>query len=90
MDKFEIVVTTLFGLEALVAREIRRLGYETTSVEDGKVCFMGDSSAVCRANLWLRTGERVLIKAGEFAAISFDELFENTKKIEWYKMTRFL
>jgi putative N6-adenine-specific DNA methylase len=85
MDKFEIIVTTLFGLEALAAREIRRLGYETTSVEDGKVCFMGDSAAVCRANIWLRTAERILIKIDEFTAVTFDELFEHTKKIEWYK-----
>lgn len=85
MDKFEIVVTTLFGLEALVAREIRRLGYETTSVEDGRVCFMGDWQAVCRANLWIRTGERVLIKVAEFTAVTFDELFENTKSIKWSK-----
>ena len=67
MDKFEIIVTTLFGLEALAAREIRRLGYETTSVEDGKVCFMGDSAAVCRANIWLRTAERILIKIDEYS-----------------------
>lgn len=83
MDNFEIVVTTLFGLEALATREIRRLGYETSSVEDGRVCFMGDWEAVCRANLWIRTGERILIKLGEFSAVTFDELFEKTKKIEW-------
>lgn len=83
MDKFEIVVTTLFGLEALAAREIRHLGYETSSVEDGRVCFMGDWQAVCRANLWIRTGERVLIKIDEFTAVTFDELFEKTKSIKW-------
>ncbi len=83
MDNFEIVVTTLFGLEALAAREIRRLGYETSLVEDGRVCFRGDWQAVCRANLWIRTGERVLIKVGEFSAVTFDELFEKTKKIDW-------
>lgn len=83
MDNFEIVVTTLFGLEALATREIRRLGYKTSSVEDGRVCFMGDWEAVCRANLWIRTGERILIKLGEFSAVTFDELFEKTKKIEW-------
>ena len=65
MEKFEIIITTLFGLESLVAREVRRLGYETTSVEDGRVTFMGDNEAVCRANMWIRTGERVLIKTAE-------------------------
>lgn len=83
MDKFEIVITTLFGLESLVAREVRRLGYETTAVEDGRVTFMGDVEAVCRANMWIRTGERVLIKVAEFTAVTFDELFEGTKNADW-------
>lgn len=83
MEKFELIVPTLFGLEAFAAREIRRFGYETTSVEDGRVTFLGDWEAVCRVNTWLRTGERVLIKAAEFTAESFDELFEKTKTVEW-------
>ena len=83
MDKFELIVPTLFGLESYTAREIRRLGYETTSVTDGRVTFMGDYEAICRANLWLRTGERVLIKAAQFKAESFEELFENTKAVDW-------
>ncbi len=83
MDKFEIIVPTLFGLEAFTAREVRRLGYETTSVTDGRVTFMGDYMAVCRANMWLRTGERVLIKIAEFKAESFEELFEKTTAINW-------
>ncbi len=85
MEKFEIIITTLFGLESLTAREVRRLGYETTSVEDGRVTFLGDYEAVCRANLWIRTGERVLIKIAEFTAVTFDELFEQTKKTDWSK-----
>lgn len=85
MEKFEIIITTLFGLEALTAREVRRLGYETTSVEDGRVTFLGDYEAVCRANLWIRTGERVLIKIAEFTAVTFDELFEGTKSANWSK-----
>lgn len=83
MEQFEIIVPVLFGLEAFTAREIRYLGYETTAVEDGKVTFLGDWSAVCRANIWLRTGERVLIKAAEFTAKSFEELFDNTYKADW-------
>lgn len=83
MDKFEIIVPCLFGMEAFVSREIKRLGYETTHVEDGKVTFSGDMEAVCRANLWLRCGERVLIKVGEFTAVSFTELFDKTKELDW-------
>ena len=75
-NKFEIIIPTLFGMEAFVSREVRRLGYETSSVEDGRVVFIGDYEAVCRANLWIRTGERVLIKLAEFSALSFEELFE--------------
>ncbi len=82
-DKFEIIVPTLFGLEAFTAKEIRWLGYETTSVEDGRVTFMGGYEDAYRANLWLRTGERVLIKAAEFQAVSFEELFEKTKAVDW-------
>lgn len=83
MENFEIIVPCIFGMEAFVSREIRRLGYETTSVEDGKVTFSGDFEAVCRANIWLRCGERVLIKIAEFSAVTFDELFEQTKKADW-------
>ena len=83
MEKFEIIIPCLFGMEAFVTKEIRRLGYETTHVEDGKVTFLGDMEAVCRANLWLRCGERVLIKVGEFNAVSFEELFEKTKALDW-------
>ena len=53
MEQFEIIVPVIFGLEAFVSREIRALGYETTSVEDGRVTFLGDARAVCRANLWV-------------------------------------
>lgn len=83
MNKFELVVPTLFGLESFTAREIRRLGYETTSVTDGRVTFMGDIEAICRVNMWLRTGERVLIKVGQFKAESFEELFEKTYELDW-------
>lgn len=83
MDKFEIIIPCLFGMEKFVTQELRRLGYETSRVEDGKVTFIGDLDAVCRANLWLRCGERVLIKVGEFDAVTFDELFEKTKSLDW-------
>jgi len=83
MDKFELIAVTLFGMESLAAKEIRRLGYETTEVTDGRVCFMGDADAVARANINLRTAERVLIKIAEFTAVTFEELFENVKAINW-------
>ena len=60
-DKFELIVPTLFGLEAMVSKELYRLGYDSKKTEDGKVVFDGDYDAVCRANMWLRCGERVLI-----------------------------
>ena len=82
-DRFEIVVPTLFGLEAMVGRELYRLGYDAKRTENGRVTFVGDYDAVARANLWLRCGERVLIKAGEFKAETADELYEGTKAIEW-------
>lgn len=83
MEQFEIIIPTLLGLEAFTARELRRLGYDALTVEDGRVTFRGDERAVCRANLWLRTGERVLIKIAQFPARSFDELFEQTKAADW-------
>ena len=83
MAKIELTAITLFGLEALAAREIRDLGYETVTVEDGRVTFIGDEMAICRSNLWLRTAERVLVKLGEFEATTFEALFEQTKALPW-------
>lgn len=80
---FSIIVPCHFGLEAVLKREITDLGYEIEKVEDGRVTFKGDEEAICRANMFLRTGERVLLKAGSFKAQTFDELFEGTKKIDW-------
>ncbi len=85
MEQFELIVPTLFGIEAVTAKEIRALGYEVIRTEDGRVTFLGDAMAVCRANLWLRTGERVLIKIGEFRATTFEELFEKNKELPWEK-----
>ncbi len=83
MEKFEIIIPCIFGMEAPVVRELKWLGYDTSRVEDGRVTFIGDLEAVCRANLWIRCGERVLIKVGEFDALTFDELFEKTKALDW-------
>lgn len=81
--KFEIIAPCHFGLEAVLKKEIYDLGYEITNVEDGRVAFEGDAEAVCRANIFLRTAERILIKAGEFSAETFEELFEGIKAIPW-------
>ena len=85
MELYELIAPCHFGLESVLKREIIDLGYEITKVEDGKVTFAGDAEAVCRANIWLRTSERVLLKTGEFKAVTFDELFEAIKKIPWEK-----
>lgn len=83
MDTVELVATATFGLEAVVAREVRDLGYEDVTVENGRVTFKADSAAICRANLWLRTADRILVKMGTFQALTFDELFERTKALPW-------
>ena len=64
-------------------KEIIDLGYEVSQVEDGRVTFIGDAEAICRANIFLRTTERVLLKVGSFRAETFEELFQGTKAIPW-------
>lgn len=83
MGQFEIIATSAFGLESVLADEIKRLGYKNLKVENGSVTFTGDELAIARCNLWLRTADRVLIKVGEFDAVTFDELFEKTKALPW-------
>ena len=84
MEKmFELIAPCHFGLESVLKREISDLGYEIVSVEDGRVTFSGDASAICRGNIFIRTAERILLKMGSFKATDFDELFEGTKAIPW-------
>lgn len=83
MKTFELIAPCHFGLEAVLKREIYDLGYEITKVEDGRVTFEGDAEAICRANIFLRTAERVLLKAGQFHAETFEELFQGIKSIPW-------
>lgn len=83
MNQFELIAPCHFGLEAVLKREITDLGYEISKVEDGKVTFLGDAAAICRANIFLRTTERILLKVGSFQAKTFDELFEKTKALPW-------
>ncbi|MDD6402467.1 MAG: class I SAM-dependent RNA methyltransferase [Lachnospiraceae bacterium] len=85
MDKnyVELIAPCHFGLEAVLKREILSLGYEVVSVEDGRVTFKGDETAIPRSNIFIRTAERILLKMGSFEAKDFDELFEGTKAIPW-------
>ena len=80
---YELIAPCHFGLEAVLKKEILDLGYEISLVEDGRVTFLGGEDAICRANLFLRTVERVLLKAGSFRAETFEELFQGTKAIPW-------
>ena len=83
MEKMEWIAPCHFGLESVLKREIQDLGYEIVQVEDGRVTFRGGMDAVCRANIFLRTAERILLKAGCFRAVTFEELFQRTKDIPW-------
>lgn len=83
MSQYELIAPCHFGMEAVLKREIQDLGYQIIKTEDGKVTFAGDESAFARANLFLRTAERVLWKVGSFRAETFEELFEGTKNLPW-------
>lgn len=78
-----LTVPTFFGTEAILAHEIRSLGYETTEVTDGRVTFEGDFEAIALANVNIRSGQRVLIKMAQFRATTFEELFQGVYNIEW-------
>lgn len=83
MKQYELIAPCHFGMEAVLKREVQSLGYEITEVDNGKVTFKGDVRAIARANIFLRTTERVLLKAGCFRAVSFDELFDSVKALPW-------
>ena len=83
MKMIELIAPCHFGLEAVLKREIIDLGYDISEVEDGRVTFLGDAEAICRANIFLRTAERILVKVGSFKAETFDELFEKTRALPW-------
>lgn len=84
MTSYKLLATAAMGLESIVANEVKELGYETTT-DNGKVFFQGNERDIAKANLWLRTADRVKLIAGEFTASTFDDLFEQTKAIEWEK-----
>ena len=81
MRKLELIAPCHFGLEAVLKREITDLGYDVEQVEDGRLTFIGDEEAVCRANVFLRSAERILIKVGNFHAETYEELFQGTKAL---------
>ena len=81
--KYELIAPCHFGLESCTRRELTDLGMEILEVSDGRVCFAGDERAVCRANVFLRTAERILLKVCEFQALSWEELFDRTYAIPW-------
>lgn len=83
MSEYKLIAPCLFGLEAVLKREIQDLGYDIVEVEDGRVAFAGDGLAICRSNIWLRTAERVMLEVGRFKATNFEELFDQIETIEW-------
>ncbi|MFB5760460.1 THUMP domain-containing class I SAM-dependent RNA methyltransferase [Paenibacillus medicaginis] len=83
MAQLQLIATAPMGLEAIVARELKELGYHDQTVENGRVVFTGDYIDICRCNLWLRSSDRILVKMAEFEATTFDELFEGTKAVSW-------
>ncbi|MDR0949072.1 MAG: class I SAM-dependent RNA methyltransferase [Lachnospiraceae bacterium] len=83
MNTVEYIAPCHFGMEAVLKREIVQLGYEITQVNDGRVSFRGDRATLCRANIFLRTAERVLLKICEFEALTYEDLFQGTKAAQW-------
>ncbi len=83
MGKYEFISPCHFGLEAVLKKELLDIGAEIVLVEDGRITYSGDESLCARANMFLRTTERVLLKVGSFRAETFEELFCNTKSIPW-------
>ncbi|MBR1598054.1 MAG: class I SAM-dependent RNA methyltransferase [Lachnospiraceae bacterium] len=83
MRQVELIATCHFGLEAVLKREINNLEYEIVEVSDGRITFKGDASALARANIFIRTAERIMLKVGSFHAETFDELFEGVKALPW-------
>ena len=83
MKTFELIAPCHFGMEAVLKKEIYDLGYDITQVEDGRVAFCGDAEAVARANVFLRSAERILLCLARFKAVSFEELFQGVKAVAW-------
>ena len=85
MKKYTLISPCFFGMEKMLATEIKNLGFEIEKTEDGRVTYKTGEDGIAKANMWLRCAERVNLKVAEFEARSFDELYENTKRINWSK-----
>lgn len=83
MSQYRIIATAAFGLESIVAGELKKLGYENPVTENGRVSFTGDAEDIARCNLWLRCADRVLIEMASFPAADFEELFQGTRSVKW-------
>ena len=81
--EIQMVAPCLMGLEGIVGGELRRMDANNVMPENGRVFFSGDENMLARANLWSRCAERILIVVGQFTAMTFDELFEGVKALEW-------
>lgn len=81
--EYELIATSTFGLESIVAKELKQLGYEDLTIDNGRVTFVGDEYDIAICNIWLRTADRILIKMAEFKAESFEELFTGTLAVNW-------
>jgi putative N6-adenine-specific DNA methylase len=86
MSKYTLIATSSFGLESIVAQELRNLGYRDLKIENGRVTYAGDEEDIARCNIWLRTADRVLIKMAEFTATDFEELFQGSQNVRWEDM----
>lgn len=80
---YTLIATSTFGLESVVANELKELGYDDLKVENGKVTFEGDERDIVTCNMWLRTSDRILIKMAEFKAETFEDLFQGTLAVDW-------
>ncbi|MCR5104807.1 MAG: class I SAM-dependent RNA methyltransferase [Eubacterium sp.] len=85
-QRFEFIAPCHFGIEAVLKKEIQQLGYDIVEVDDGRVTFAGPIEAMARANINIRTSERILLKCGSFRATTFDELYEGIKHIPWARI----
>ncbi len=83
MEQVTLIATATFGLEMVVKQEVKALGFADLRVTDGKVAFAATLADIPRANMWLRCADRVLLKVGAFTAVTFDDLFEQTKALPW-------
>ena len=83
MARYNMIATAAFGIEAVVGQELKELGFEDVVIENGRCLFTTDEEGICKANLWLRSAERVFLEVGRFKAYSFAELFDKVEELPW-------